>query len=145
MTGLFRKEAAAIQLPIHISEHSREPIYHQIEQQLISFIVSGQLKPGTPLPSIRSLASDLACSVITVNRAYQNLEQRRFIQTVQGKGTFVADVQEGEKKQVADASLHQAFRAAIEMSFRLQNDPEQTRKTFEQILAEMLQERRRDG
>ncbi|WP_423227513.1 GntR family transcriptional regulator [Paenibacillus filicis] len=97
-----------------------------------------------PLPSIRSLASDLSCSVITVNRAYQNLEQRHFIQTIQGKGTFVADVKADEKQQVADASLQQAFRTAVEMSFRLQNDPEKTRAMFEQVLAEVLQEKRKE-
>ncbi|WP_245586008.1 GntR family transcriptional regulator [Paenibacillus pinihumi] len=132
---------AGIQLPIQISEHSREPIYHQIEQQLISFIVSGHLKPGMPLPSIRALASDLSCSVITVNRAYQNLEQRKFIETVQGKGTFVANIQAEEKQHVADESLHQAFRAAVEMSLRLQNDEARTRETFEKVLAEILKER----
>ncbi|RXZ81680.1 GntR family transcriptional regulator [Paenibacillaceae bacterium] len=130
-----------MQLPIQISEHSREPIYHQIEQQLMSFIVSGRLKPGTPLPSIRLLASELNCSVITVSRAYHNLEQRNFIQTVQGKGTFVAHVQPEEKKQVADESLYQAFRTAVEMSFRLQNNAEVTRDTFEKVLADIIRER----
>lgn len=108
---------------------------------MISFIVSGHLKPGMPLPSIRALASDLSCSVITVNRAYQNLEQRKFIETVQGKGTFVANIQAEEKQHVADESLHQAFRAAVEMSLRLQNDEARTRETFEKVLAEILKER----
>ncbi|MDF2658070.1 MAG: GntR family transcriptional regulator [Paenibacillus sp.] len=135
----------AIRLPIQISEQSREPIYHQIEQQLLSCIVSGQLKPGTPLPSIRALAGDLACSVITVSRAYQNLEQQRYIQTIQGKGTFVAEMEAKQQKQVADASLYQAFRTVVEMSFRLQMDPDTTRKTFEQVLEDMLKERGKQG
>lgn len=125
-------------LPIQISAHSREPIYYQIEQQLISLIVSGQLKPGTILPSIRSLASDLACSVITTSRAYQNLEQRKFIYTIQGKGTFVSEVQIEEKQKIADTSLYQAFYNAIDMSFRMQNNAEQTRKTFESVLHDYL-------
>ncbi len=126
-------------LPIQISAHSREPIYYQIEQQLISLIVSGQLKPGTILPSIRSLASDLACSVITTSRAYQNLEQRKFIYTIQGKGTFVSEVQIEEKQKIADTSLYQAFYNAVDMSFRMQNDAEQTRKTFESVLHDYLE------
>ncbi|WP_425453950.1 GntR family transcriptional regulator [Paenibacillus flagellatus] len=103
--------------------------------------MSGQLKRGTPLPSIRALAGDLACSVITVSRAYQNLEHRKYIRTVQGKGTFVADVEPEERKQVADATLYQAFRSAVEMSFRLQLDPERTRRTFENVMADVLKER----
>lgn len=133
-----------MKLPIQISEHSREPIYHQIEQQLISLIVSGQLKPGTMLPSIRKLASDLSCSVITTTRAYHNLEHQHFIETIRGKGTFVAEIQAGEKKNVADSSLYQAFKSAVEMSFRMQRSQEETRKIFEQVLSDLTMEQRRD-
>ena len=52
-----------MKLPIRISEESREPIYHQLETQIKALIVGGHLLPGTPLPSIRTMASDLACSV----------------------------------------------------------------------------------
>ena len=115
-------------LPIQISNHSREPIYYQ-------------LKPGTLLPSIRALASDLACSVITTSRAYQNLEQRHFIYTIQGKGTFVSDVQMEEKQKIVDTSLYQAFWDAINISFRMQNDVEQTRQTFESVLSDFIEQR----
>ncbi|MFS0725374.1 GntR family transcriptional regulator [Paenibacillus sp. 1P07SE] len=128
-------------LPIQLSEYSREPIYHQIEQQLAAFIVSGHLKAGTPLPSIRALAGELSCSVITVSRAYQNLEQRKLIQSAQGKGTFVAEVQAEEKRQVAEDGLEQAFRAAIEMSRRLGNGDERTREVFESVMMDRKQER----
>lgn len=130
-----------IQLPIRIIESNREPIYHQIERQLISLIVGGQLAPGTALPSIRGLAKDLACSVITTRKAYQNLEQQGFIQTLQGKGTFVATVQEDKKEQVAYDTLYAAFREAIDMSLRLQNSSQQTRLLFEQVLRDLIEER----
>ncbi|WP_010274903.1 GntR family transcriptional regulator [Paenibacillus senegalensis] len=129
-----------MKLPIELSEQSREPIYHQIEQQLIALIVSGQLKPGTMLPSIRKLASELSCSVITTTKAYQNLEQHNYIKTVRGKGTFVADIQLKDKQSVADSQLQQAFRTAIEMSFRMQRSKEQIRELFEQVLEKISSE-----
>ena len=130
-----------IKLPIQISSHSREPIYYQIEQQMISLIASGHLQPGALLPSIRALAGDLACSVITTTRAYQNLEHQGFIYTVQGKGTFVADVQREKKQRIADTSLYQAFWDAIDEGFRLQHDEDQIRCAFETVLADFIKGR----
>ena len=53
-------------------------------------ILNGNLKPGDPLPSIRSLAKELKVSIITSKRAYEELEKEGFIETVIGKGTFVS-------------------------------------------------------
>ncbi|PRO65485.1 GntR family transcriptional regulator [Alkalicoccus urumqiensis] len=78
-------------LPIHIDQTSRAPIYDQVENAIKEMIETGTLPPGEKLPSVRKLAADLKCSVITTRRAYQNLEQNGLIQTYQGKGTFVAE------------------------------------------------------
>jgi GntR family transcriptional regulator len=67
---------------------SGEPIYRQIERQVARAVVSGELRDGDPLPSIRQLARDLRVSVITTTRAYAELEQHGFITTVPGKGCF---------------------------------------------------------
>ena len=67
---------------------SGEPIYRQIEQQVARAVLSGELRDGDPLPSIRQLAKDLRVSVITTTRAYTELEQHGFITTVPGKGCF---------------------------------------------------------
>lgn len=77
-------------MDIIISNASGKPIYDQIASQLRGLIVSGSLAEGTQLPSIRSLANDLRVSVITTKRAYADLEAQGLIETVQGKGTFVA-------------------------------------------------------
>jgi GntR family transcriptional regulator len=77
-------------LNIVISNRSDEPIYNQIYQQLRGAIVRGELAAGEPLPSIRSLARDLQVSVITTKRAYEELERDGYIETVAGKGSFVA-------------------------------------------------------
>lgn len=77
-------------MKIIISNASPEPIYEQIAKQVKSQIISGDLKEGDPLPSIRKLALELHISVITTKRAYEELEKEGFIDTVGGKGTFVA-------------------------------------------------------
>lgn len=79
-----------IVLEILISNASDKPIYAQIASQIQDAILSGELAEGAPLPSIRSLANDLRISVITTKRAYADLEDAGFIDTVQGKGSFVA-------------------------------------------------------
>ena len=65
------------------------PIYEQIERQRKDMIVSGELKEGELLPSIRALAADSKISVITVKRAYEDLEKEGMIYSVQGKGFYV--------------------------------------------------------
>jgi len=75
---------------IIISNGSNDPIYTQIEQQIKAAIISGQLKEGDMLPSMRMLAKELHISIITTKRAYEELERGGFIQTVAGKGCFVA-------------------------------------------------------
>lgn len=77
-------------MKIIISNSSPEPIYEQIGKQIKAQIISADLKEGDPLPSIRKLAKELHISVITTKRAYEELEKEGFIDTVGGKGTFVA-------------------------------------------------------
>ena len=77
-------------MEIIISNSSDKPIYEQISTQIKNAILSGELATGQALPSIRSLASDLHVSVITTKPAYSDLEALGFIETRQGKGSFVA-------------------------------------------------------
>ncbi len=79
-------------MDIIISNSSDRPIYEQITTQIKDSIVSGELTAGDQLPSIRALANDLGISAITTKRAYADLEAAGFIETVQGKGCFVAGV-----------------------------------------------------
>ena len=73
-----------------ISNTSNQPIYEQIYTQIKDLIISGKLVQGETLPSIRVLAKDLRISVITTKRAYDELEQAGYIDTIAGKGCFVA-------------------------------------------------------
>ena len=72
-----------------ISNISGVPIYEQIKQQVKAAILSGELKENDALPSLRTLAKDLKISVLTVTRAYTELEQEGFVKNVQGRGCFV--------------------------------------------------------
>lgn len=76
---------------IAISNSSDKPIYEQIAKQIKKMIISGELSPGEALPSMRFLAKELRISVITTKRAYSDLERDGFIETVTGKGSFVAN------------------------------------------------------
>lgn len=77
-------------LEIIISNASDKPIYEQIASQIKGKIMSGELLPGDLLPSMRLLAKELRISVITTKRAYSDLEKEGFIETVTGKGSFIA-------------------------------------------------------
>ena len=75
---------------IQINNSSDDPIYLQIKNQIKAQIISGELKVGEQLPSIRFLAKELRVSIITAKRAFDELELDGFINSVQGKGNFVA-------------------------------------------------------
>lgn len=78
-------------MQIILANSSKEPIYEQIMNQIKSSILSGDLKDGAALPSMRQLAKDLHISVITTKRAYEELEKAGFIYSIVGKGSFVAE------------------------------------------------------
>lgn len=78
-------------LPLQLSGASGVPMYRQIVDQMSAMIGSGQLAPGTRLPSVRELAASLLVSLITVRRAYTDLEAAGLIESRQGQGTFVAE------------------------------------------------------
>ena len=103
-------------LEIIVSNSSDRPIYAQIASQIQDAILSGELAEGEALPSIRALANDLRISVITTKRAYADLEEAGFIDTVQGKGSFVSGgnrelLREGRLRHVEEI-LGQAVKEA---------------------------------
>lgn len=124
-----------MKLPIQLSKDSREPIYHQLEKQLKALIAGGHLSAGTALPSIRVLAKDLEISVITTRRAYQNLESNGFIRTVQGKGTFVAEIEDSLMLEVKVAAVYQAFEKAVDTAFKYDYTIEQIEKIFKDVIS----------
>lgn len=91
-------------MDIVISNASNKPIYEQISSQIREAILDGSLGQGEALPSIRALANALHVSVITTKRAYSDLEALGFIETVAGKGSFVAA---GNLELLREERLHQ--------------------------------------
>ena len=77
-------------MSIILSNSSGKPMYEQISEQIKSEILSGVREAGQQMPSIRTLAKDLRVSVITTKRAYEELERDGFVETVPGRGTYVA-------------------------------------------------------
>lgn len=103
-------------MDIIISNASGKPIYEQITSQIKNMIITGELRMGDSLPSMRLLAKELRISVITTKRAYEELERDGFIITVVGKGSFVADknlefVKE-EQYRIVEEQLQHAVNAA---------------------------------
>lgn len=99
-------------MEILISNHSDKPLYEQISSQIKAQIMDGTLAPGQALPSMRALARDLHLSVITVQRAYEDLTRDGFLEPVTGKGSFVAAQNTAfireEQLRLAEEHLQQA-------------------------------------
>jgi GntR family transcriptional regulator len=75
---------------VHLSSISKDPIYKQLFEQLSSQIINRELPTDYPLPSIRIAAKELRISIITVKKAWEELEKNGFIYTIPGKGCFVS-------------------------------------------------------
>lgn len=123
-------------LPIEVNEDLQEPIYHQIEEQVKALIVSAYLPADSPLPSIRALAGELGCSVITTRRAYQNLEQQGYIKTYRGKGTYVREVGQEKRTLLKEEAVQDALRKAVKIA----RQHEYADKEIEQLLKIVLKE-----
>lgn len=121
-------------IPIRLSMDDPEPMYRQIESQLRDFILGGQLPPGTKLPSVRALAKDLACSVITTRRAYQDLEGEGFIRTRQGMGTVVARIEEDRMSRHRREPVEAAFREAVRSGRRAGFGEDELKEIFHETL-----------
>lgn len=90
-----------------ISNSSNVPIYEQIKNQIIDQILKDDLKEDETLPSIRTLSADIKISVMTIKKAYDELEKEGYIITRQGKGSFVAPknlelAKEEKKKEIEE-------------------------------------------
>jgi len=117
-------------MKILLSNASPDPIYEQIARQIRTQILSGELAEGEGLPSIRALARDLQISVITTKRAYEELEREGLVNTVGGKGTFVADQNPQFLREKKMKAVEEKLAEAVDQARLLGVGPEQ--------LAEML-------
>lgn len=107
--------------PLTISQADRRPMYLQLMEQIRHLVAVGTWRAGDEIPSIRNLAADLRISVITIKRAYLELEAEGVIVTRQGRGTFVADdPQLGPDLTAQELEHHLA--SAVTLALRLGRD-----------------------
>lgn len=103
-------------MKIIISNSSSIPIYEQIKNQILNQIISDELKEGDSIPSIRSLANNIKISVMTIKKAYDELENEGYIYSVQGKGTFVAHKNAELAKERANKDIEEHISKIIDVS-----------------------------
>lgn len=103
-------------MKIIISNSSSTPIYEQIKNAIINQILSGELEENEALPSIRALALDIKISVMTIKKAYDELEQEGYIVSRQGKGTFVASINTELAKEQAKKKIEKHVTSLIEIA-----------------------------
>lgn len=103
-------------MEILINNHASVPIYEQISSQIKALIMSGELKAGEALPSIRGLAKSLHISVLTVQKAYDALQADGFIETTAGKGCFVSAQNQDFYLEEQQKRIEEHFTEAIEIA-----------------------------
>ena len=101
---------------IIISNSTSTPIYEQIKNAIINQIMDGELKEDEALPSIRALAQDIKISVMTIKKAYDELESEGYIVSRQGKGTFVAPKNSELVKEQAQKDIEKYLEKMIDIA-----------------------------
>ena len=120
---------------LNLTDLSGEPLQSQIYRQIRAMILSSDLKAAEMLPSIRRLAREEKVSVITIQRGYELLEREGLILSRRGKGFFVSEINELEKKELAK----KRFIEKIEPTIELAKNEGMTKEEIIGILGELLQ------
>ncbi len=111
-------------MEIIISSNTSKPIYEQITSQIKAMIMSGELKTGDAIPSMRTLAKTIHVSVITVQKAYEDLTRDGFIETTVGRGSFVSaqnkDFFQEEQQKIIEEHLFNAVDVAKSSGIKLE-------------------------
>lgn len=118
-------------MKIIISNSSSVPIYEQIKETIINQILTNELKEDEMLPSIRSLAQDIRISVMTIKKAYDELEKEGYIITRHGKGSFVAPKNTELAKENAKKDIEKYVDKIIDISKRFDIDKKEVLDLFE--------------
>lgn len=121
-------------LPVQLSQASGVPFYRQVVDQVAQLIRSGQIAPGSRLPSVRELSGQLLVSLITVRRSYSDLEAAGLIIRRQGQGTFVAERVEAVSRRHALEETREHVAAAVAQARSLGLGDEDLRDLLDQLL-----------
>ena len=121
---------------IIINNQSMEPIYEQLVAQIKSGIISGALKEGEALHSVRTMSAELRISALTVKKAYDRLEEEGFVTTVHGKGSYVNAADRQMAAEARRKAVEEDFAAAVQRARSAGLKDEEIRATLEIILEE---------
>ena len=122
-------------MEIIISNSNGVPIYEQIKEQIKAKIVSNELKENELLPSIRTLAKDLRCSVITTKNAYEDLVKEGYVKTIPSKGFYVAKINKDIVREEQLNKIENLLDKAVSMA-KTNNIPKKTINEMINILYE---------
>lgn len=120
-------------MKIIISNSSSIPIYEQIKSAIINQIMAGELVEGEMIPSIRNLAQDIKISVMTIKKAYDELEREGYIKSVQGKGTFVSSINDELVREKANKDIEANIYNIIEIALKFNISKKEILDLFEFI------------
>lgn len=123
-------------MEIIISNSSGVPIYEQIEEQIKSQIMIGELQEGEALPSMRVLAKELKISIITTKRAYEDLERDGFIESVTGKGSFVKGINREMVRENVLFTIQELLENAVDKAILGQISKEELQEIIELLYDE---------
>lgn len=123
-------------MKIIISNNSEIPIYEQIKNTIISQIMSDELPSGEALPSIRTLAKDIKISVMTIKKAYDELEMEGYIKTVPGKGSFISPKNMSLVQEQANKEIEKHISKIIEISTKFNINKDKILEIFEYLYEE---------
>lgn len=121
---------------IIISNSSSIPIYEQIKNAIIDAIIDGDIKEDESIPSIRALAQDIRISVMTIKKAYDELEKEGYIVTRQGKGSFVAPRNKELVLEQARKEIEEHIEKIISIKNKFKISDEDINNTFKYFMGE---------
>ena len=117
---------------------SAVPLYEQIKNAIKENILKNKVSEGQQLPSVRTLSKDLKVSILTVKKAYDELEEEGFVESRQGLGTFVAAKDSEVKREELQKKLEEHLQEAINLSIQLNLDKKTVLELFEFLYKEGL-------
>lgn len=130
---------------LHLTELSSEPLHAQISRQIRAKVLAHELEGDEALPSIRALARGARVSVITVQRAYEDLEREGLLRSRPGKGFFVAAIEEERKQDMADRRFEEALAQAIAEGAAEGLSASRIREVFERLMTKPGEKRQKGG
>ncbi|MDU1022852.1 MAG: GntR family transcriptional regulator [Peptoniphilus harei] len=112
------------------------PLYEQIKNAIKENILKNKVEEGEQLPSVRTLSKDLKVSILTVKKAYDELEEEGFVESRQGLGTFVAAKDSEVKREELQKKLEEHLQEAINLSIQLNLDKKTVLELFDFLYKE---------